>query len=91
MTRPDRPAARLLEALDGFRDALAEYIATSAPEPVPPAELLTIAEAARRVHVARSTVTRWADTGALATVDLDGRRWVPRAELERLAGTPPTT
>jgi excisionase family DNA binding protein len=76
---------RLLAALDAFRDAMAEYLADRATEPPPPAALLTITEAARAVGVARSTATRWAASGELPTRVIDGRRWVARADLDRIA------
>jgi excisionase family DNA binding protein len=81
--------ARLLASLDGFRDALAEYIATRRIDPPSPAALLTISNAARVLGVSRSTASRWADSGELPTVMVNGRRWVARADLEgRIAGSP---
>lgn len=76
---------RLLAALDDFRDALAEYVADRRIEPPTPAALVTLTAAARSLGVARSTATRWADTGELPTRTIDGRRWVARADLDRLA------
>ncbi len=85
----DRPTAeRLLQAFDlateAQRAALAALLAAVVTEPPPDRELVTIAAAARRLGVSRSTATRWADAGDLATVLIDGRRWVTSAELDRL-------
>lgn len=77
---------KLLAALDGFRNALAEYIDRPA-EPPPPAALLTLASAARILGVSRSTATRWASSGELPTRDIDGRRWVARTDLDRVTGS----
>jgi len=77
--------ARLLAALDAFRDALAAYVAEQQSEPPAPAAIVTLTDAARCLGVARSTVTRWADSGELPTRRIDGRRWVARADLERIA------
>ena len=74
--------ARLLEALDAFRDALAEYVAERQAEPPPPAAIVTLTDAARSLGIARSTATRWADRGELPTRTIDGRRWVVRADLD---------
>jgi excisionase family DNA binding protein len=83
-------AAQLLEAWDAAhsaeRAALAALLAALRPERTADPELYTLADAARRIGVSRSTVTRWADAGELATVRLDGRRWINCAELDRLAG-----
>lgn len=76
--------ARLLAALDAFRDALAEYVADRPTEPPPPAALVTLTDAARTLGVSRSTATRWAATGELPTRVIDGRRWIARADLDRL-------
>jgi hypothetical protein len=83
------PESRLLEALDGFARALSEYLAVQRREPAPDRELVNLAAAARRLSVARSTLNRWVGTGAVATVEIDGRRWVPSAELDRIAGLMP--
>ncbi len=80
------PEARLIEALDGFARALSDYLAAQRRDPAPDHELVTLAAAARRLSVARSTLNRWVTAGALATVVMDGRRWVPSSELDRIAG-----
>lgn len=80
------PEARLLDALDGFARALSDYLAAQRREPAPDRELVTLAESARRLSVARSTLNRWVAAGEVRTVDIDGRRWVPAAELDRIAG-----
>jgi D-alanyl-D-alanine carboxypeptidase len=77
--------ARLLAALDSFRDALAEYVADRRTGPPTTAALVTLTDAARSLGIARSTATRWADRGELPTRVIDGRRWVARADLDRLA------
>jgi len=77
------PELRLLQALDEFRDALADVLVTRS-EPTPPPALLTLTDAAERLGVARSTVTRWADSGRLRTVGPPNARRVPASELERL-------
>lgn len=79
------PESQLLAALDGFRDAVAEYLAERAAEPPPPAALVTLTEAARIVGVSRSTATRWAASGELPTRVIDRRRWVARSDLDRMA------
>jgi excisionase family DNA binding protein len=78
------PELRLLRAMDEMRDAMAAVLAAR-HEPAEAPALLTLTDAARRLGVSRSTATRWAGTGALAVVALDGRRWVPAAELDRIA------
>ena len=78
------PEARLLRALDEFRDALAAVLADRR-EPVEPAALLTLSATAERLGVSRSTVTRWADGGRLVTVGPPNARRVPRSEVEALA------
>lgn len=78
------PEARVLAALDALRDAFGDLLAAR-HEPAEAPALFTLSDAARRLGVSRSTVTRWADSGALAVVALDGRRWVPVAELDRIA------
>ena len=77
--------ARLLAALDAVRDALAEYVAAHRAAPPPPAALVTLTDAARALGISRSTATRWADCGDLPTRTIDGRRWVARVDLDRLA------
>ena len=90
MTARPATAAQLLAAWDAAheaeRAALAAVLAALHPERSAGPELFTLADAARRNGVSRSTVTRWADAGELATIRLDGRRWINRAELDRLAG-----
>jgi excisionase family DNA binding protein len=78
------PEARVLAALDALRDAFGDLLAAG-HEPAEPAALMTMTDAAHRLGVSRSTATRWADSGAIAVVALDGRRWVPVAELDRIA------
>ncbi|MBI2776020.1 MAG: helix-turn-helix domain-containing protein [Chloroflexi bacterium] len=78
------PELRALAALDDLRDALGAFFAARR-EPVEPAALLTITDAARRLGVSRSTATRWADDGRLRTIGVRNGRRVPRSEVERLA------
>jgi excisionase family DNA binding protein len=85
-----RPEARVLQALDGLRDALAEYMAESRSVPTDPAAFLTVTEAARVLGVSRSTATRWLASGELPYRELDGRRWIARADIDRLAASPRT-
>ena len=86
-------AARMIAAEDDYRRALAEYLAAvnaaladreAAPDPS--AQLLTLAAAARRMGVARSTVSRWVASGALPAITLSGRPWVKVADLRRMSG-----
>ena len=56
-------------------------------------QLITAAEAARRLGVNKSTVTRWIAAGAVPAVRSPGGQWRVRAtwvaaELERQAGGP---
>ena len=83
------PEARLIDALDEFARALSDYLADQRREPAPDRELVTLAGAARRLSVARSTLNRWVAAGEVATVEIDGRRWVPAVELDRVAGLAP--
>ncbi len=76
---------RVLQALDDLRDAMAAIL-RDRTEPEPPPALLTLAAAARRIGVSRSTATRWADAGQLRTIGPRNSRRVPRSEVERLAG-----
>ena len=46
-----------------------------------PAELLTVAEAAQRVGVSRSTIGGWITSGQLPPVPIDGRRYIRPADL----------
>jgi excisionase family DNA binding protein len=78
------PEARVLAALDSLRDAFGDLLAAR-HEPTEPPALWTLTQAARRLGVSRSTLTRWANSGAIAVVALDGRRWIPVAELDRIA------
>ena len=83
------PEVRVLAALDGLRDALGDYLAAQRVTPAEPAAFLTIAAAARVLGVARSTAMRWADSGHLPTRPIDGRRWVARSDMDRLASADP--
>lgn len=82
------PEERVLAALDALRDAFGELLAARR-EPAEPAALMTITAAATRLGVSRSTVTRWADAGRIATVGPAGGRRVPRSELDAIAARPP--
>ncbi len=85
MIRPT-PEARALAALDELRDALGAIFARTA-EPGPALDgLLTLTAAAERIGIARSTVSRWADTGRLRTIGPAHARRVPMAEIRRLTG-----
>ena len=46
-----------------------------------PADLLTVAEAAQRAGVSRSTVSGWVTSGQLPAVRINGRRYVHPADL----------
>jgi excisionase family DNA binding protein len=78
------PEGRVLAAVDELHDALAALFAAPRESVEPPA-LVTLSEAARRLGVSRSTITRWADAGRLRVVGPPNARRVPKAELERLA------
>ena len=78
-----RPEERLLRALDEFRDALGEVLATRGDAPDP--ALLTITAAAKRLGVSRSTANRWADSGRLRTVGGRKSRRVPASAIEELS------
>ncbi len=78
------PELRLLRALDEFRDALAAVLAARA-EPAEPPATYNLSQAAERLGISRSTVTRWVDAGSLRTIGGPKSRRVPRSELERLA------
>ena len=78
------PELRVLRALDELRDALADVLATR--DPAPPSGLVTLTTAARRLGIARSTATRWADSGRLPTTGPTHARRVAAADLERLNG-----
>jgi excisionase family DNA binding protein len=45
-------------------------------------ELLSMAEAARRLHVSSRTMQRWVKTGAVASVAVGRTRRVPASALE---------
>ncbi len=79
------PEERVLRALDDLRDAMAAVL-RDRTEPEPPPALLTLADAARRIGVSRSTATRWADDGRIRTIGGPNARRVPRSEIDRLAG-----
>jgi molybdopterin-binding protein len=56
-----------------------------------PSGHLRLGEAARRLGTSVDTLRRWDRAGKLRTVrDGNGHRLVPRAELERVLGRPPT-
>jgi excisionase family DNA binding protein len=78
------PEARVLRALDDFRDAFGELLARREPTDPPPA-IVTLTAAAAALGISRSTATRWADSGRLRTVGPSNARRVPRSELDRLA------
>ena len=81
MSRPPTPELRVLLALDELRDALGAVFAARESDHGSPNALLTLTEAARRLGVARSTVTRWADAGRIVTVGPRNARRVPAAQL----------
>ena len=83
MSARPTPELRVLRALDELRDALADVLAARA-EPAAPSGLVTLTRAARQLGIARSTATRWADSGRLATVGPPHARRVRSADLERL-------
>ena len=85
MTGRTSPELRVLRALDDLRDAMAELLAAHS-EPAPPSGLVTLTTAARRLGIARSTATRWADSGRLPTTGPTHARRVAAADLERLNG-----
>lgn len=74
------PELRLLRALDELRDAMADVFVTRS-EPAPPPATMTMTAAALRLGVARSTVTRWADSGRLHTVGPVHARRVPASSI----------
>jgi len=78
------PELRVLRALDELRDAMAAVLAARA-EPAEPPATYNLSDAAERLGVSRSTVTRWADSGTVRTIGTRKARRVPRSELERLA------
>lgn len=79
------PELRVLRALDELRDAMGAVLAART-EPVEPPATYNLTDAAERLGVSRSTVTRWADAGRLRTIGERKARRVPRGEIERLAG-----
>ena len=83
------PELAVLAALDGLRDALGEYMAVTREAPAEPAALLTVADAARVLGVSRSTATRWLASGELPDREIDGRRWIARVDLDRIAASRP--
>ena len=78
------PELRVLRALDELRDAMAAVLSTRA-EPAEPPATYNLSDAAERLGVSRSTVTRWVDAGSLRTIGTPKARRVPRSEIERLA------
>ena len=82
------PEERVLRALDDLRDAMGAILAQPRQPAEPPA-LLTLTAAARSLGVSRATATRWADSGRLRTIGGRKSRRVPRAEIARLAESPP--
>jgi excisionase family DNA binding protein len=82
------PELRALRALDELRDALGEIFARSTA-PQRPAALVTLTEAALRLGVSRSTVTRWADSGRLRTIGGPNARRVPSAVIAAFIEDPP--
>jgi len=81
MSRPPTPELRVLLALDELRDALGAVFSAREPERASPNALLTITEAAHQLGVARSTVSRWADSGRITTVGPRHARRVPASAL----------
>lgn len=78
------PELRVLRALDELRDAMGAVLAART-EPAEPPATYNLTDAAERLGVSRSTVTRWADDGSLRTIGGRKARRVPRSEIERLA------
>jgi excisionase family DNA binding protein len=61
-----------------------------APVPEQPVELLSVEEAARRLGgIARSTLYQLMGTGAVRSVEVGGRRFVPSSEVEAIAAGRP--
>jgi len=52
-------------------------------------EVLSIAAAARRLGVGRSSVQRWIDRGILPSARIGDRPYVRRVDLERLVAPAP--
>lgn len=47
-------------------------------------DLLSVAEAAKQLGLARYTVYRWVETGKIICIKLGGIIFIPKAEVERL-------
>ncbi|MGD0123482.1 MAG: helix-turn-helix domain-containing protein [Candidatus Limnocylindrales bacterium] len=80
---------RIRAACSLLADALVE-LATAAPAVEQPIELLSVEEAARRLGgIARSTLYQLMGTGAVRSVEVGGRRFVPSSEVEAIAAGRP--
>jgi excisionase family DNA binding protein len=81
----DRVRAIALELADAVIDLAA--MAPAAPQAV---ELLSVEEAARRLGgIARSTLYQLMSSGAVRSVEVGGRRFVPSSEVDGIAAGRP--
>jgi excisionase family DNA binding protein len=47
-------------------------------------DLLSVADAAKKLKLARYTIYRWASTGKIIGIRLGGVLFIPKSEIERL-------
>jgi hypothetical protein len=82
-------AERIRTACSLLADALIE-LAETTPAAEQPVELLPVGEAARRLGgIARSTLYQAMGTGAIRSVEVGGRRFVPSSEIDAIAAGRP--
>jgi excisionase family DNA binding protein len=65
-------------------DAIVDLAATMPPA-THPVELVAVDAAAKRLGIARSTLYQIIGTGAIRSVQVGGRRFVPSSEIEAVA------
>jgi excisionase family DNA binding protein len=82
---PPDAETRVRAALTELGEALIELARQKPPATTSPVELVSVAEAARRAGIGRSSMYLEVQAGRIRSVRVRGRRLVPAAELTRLA------
>jgi excisionase family DNA binding protein len=81
--------ARIRQVCDELAAAVID-LAAMAPAPPQAVELLSVEEAARRLGgIARSTLYQLMSSGAVRSVEVGGRRFVPSSEVDGIAAGRP--
>lgn len=85
MTAEDRVQAALVELGSALVDLARETATATTTPPAGPVELLSIAEASRRLSISRSSLYQAIAAGRIRSVRVGGRRLIGAAEIARIA------